>query len=182
MRLAAFAVRASLGGVLARGALAAGAVLALSGCVSELGSKTLAAPAPVFDPAAFFQGRTEGTGTLHRVFSRPKTVVIESTGRSAEDRLMLTQRILIADEKPEMRTWQLRRVKPGRWIGTLTGSEKPVILQVRGNMLAVRYKLDPGLTVRQWLYLRPDGTVESRTLTMQMDLDVSRMEMTFKRL
>lgn len=163
-------------------AFAVGAAASLSGCVPELGSKTLAAPAPVFDPVAFFVGRTQATGTLHRVLSRPKQVVVESTGRAAEDRLMLTQRILIAGEAPELRTWTMRRVKPGRWIGTLTGSDKPVIMQVRGNTLAVRYKIDPGLTVRQWFYLRPDGSVESRTLTMELDLDVSRMELTFRKI
>lgn len=163
-------------------AFAALAAITLPGCVPELGRTTLAAATPVFDPAAFFVGRTEATGTLHRVLSRPKQVVIESTGRAAEDQLMVTQRILVAGEAPELRTWQMRRVKPGRWIGRLTGSDKPVIMQVRGNTLAVRYKIDPGLTVRQWLYLRPDGSVESRTLTMELDLDVSRMDLTFRRL
>ena len=71
---------------------------------------------------------------------------------------------------------------PGSGVGTRTGAGKPVSRQVRGNTLAVRYKVDPGLTGRQWLYLRPDGTAESRTLTMELDMDVSRMELTFRRL
>lgn len=162
-------------------AFAALAATTLPACVREPGRKTLAAPAPTFDPASFFAGRTEATGTLHRVLKRPKQVVVHSTGRVAEDQLLVTQRILVAGEAPELKSWSMRQTRPGRWIGRLTGSTKPVIMQVRGNTLAIRYKLDSGLTVRQWLYMRPDGTVESRSVTTKLGTDFARMELTIRR-
>lgn len=130
--------------------------LPLAGCGSQSG-REFAARTPAFDAAAFFAGTTEGTGTLHRVLRRDKTMVVRGTGRYVDGRLLLTQRILIEGEPPSRRTWDLHRVAPGQWRGTLSDGSGPVTLVSAGNTLRIRFRTSGGLRVDQWLYLRPDG-------------------------
>lgn len=69
------------------------ALLALAGCVSGAHPvASTAAPAPDFDPIAFFTGRTEGRGVLRIVFHHRQRTLVESTGtpeRRCRDRASL---------------------------------------------------------------------------------------------
>jgi hypothetical protein len=162
--------------------LALPAVLALAGCAYHPG-REFAAQAPAFDAAVFFAGETEGVGTLHRVLSRPRTMVVRSRGRYVEGRLLLTQRILIQDQQPTRRTFDLHRVAPGQWRGTLSDSSGPVTAVSEGNALHVRFKTASGFSVDQRLYLAANGrTAQNRTVITRFGTDWARIDETIRHL
>ena len=159
------------------------ALVSLSGCVHQHERGQLAAESPEFDVAQFFNGQTEGTGTFHRGLRRVKQMVVRGTGRAVDDRLVLTQRVLIEDEPPRSRTWDLHRVAPGQWRGTITDSPKPVTLVVTGNAAHIRYPSGTGMRVDQWIYLQPDGrTAVNRMSVMKFGAKFARIEETIRRL
>lgn len=156
--------------------------LALAACGHHPG-REFAAATPEFDAAAFFAGETEGIGTLHRVLRRPKRTVVRGTGRYVDGRLLLTQRILIQDEPPMRRTWDLHRVAPGQWRGTLTDGSGPVTVVSQGNTLHIRFSTGTGFAVDQWIYLQPDGrTALNRTLITKFGTDWAKVDETIRHL
>lgn len=156
--------------------------LTLAACGHHPG-REFAAEAPAFDAATFFAGQTEGVGTLHRVLRRPKTMVVRGTGRYVDGRLLLTQRILIQDEPPRSRTFDVHRVAPGQWRGTLSDGSGPVTMVSDGNTLHIRYPDGTGYVVNQWLYLQPDGkTAINRTQVTSFGDDWARIDETIRHL
>jgi hypothetical protein len=157
-------------------------LLALAACGHHPG-REFAAQTPAFDAASFFAGETEGVGTLHRVLRRPKQMVVRGTGRYVDGRLLLTQRILIQDEPPRSRTFDLHRVAPGQWRGTLSDGSGPVTIVSQGNELHMRYPDGTGYAVNQFLYLRPDGrTAIDRTQVTSFGDDWAKIDATYRHL
>ena len=157
-------------------------LLALAACGHHPG-REFATQAPAFDAAAFFAGQTEAVGTFHRVLRRPKKMVIRGTGRYVDGRLLLTQRILIQDEAPRSRTFDLHRVAPGQWRGTLSDGSGPVTIVSDGNMLHIRYPDGTGYAVNQFLYLNADGrTAIDRTQVTSFGDDWAKIDGTYRHL
>ena len=66
------------------------------------------APAPTFDPIAFFAGHTEGGGELSVVFSGRKPTLVEGHGLVVPDgSIDLDQIVRRGDKAPTRRTWHL---------------------------------------------------------------------------
>lgn len=117
-----------------------------------------AGEAPAFDAVAFFEGYTEGSGTLAIRTRSSQTVRVQSVGtRTPDGGLALVQSIRLGDDAPTERTWVLRPDGPGRWTGTLTDAAGPVEAWAEGDRLWIRYSMPRGLSMRQELTLQPGG-------------------------
>ena len=139
----------------------------VSGCLPAL-PHVEPAPAPTFDPIAFFEGQTEGLGTLDIRGRTPVVVRVESVGTRSGDSLRLDQTIRRGDDAPYHRTFTFRPDGPGRYSGTLTEADGPVEATVTGNELAIRYSTGRFSSVEQRLTLQPGGRLALNLLTARI--------------
>ena len=143
--------------------------LVLSGCLASRPPLGEPSPTPVFDPAAFFVGRSSGQGELSIRARGTEPVRVESVGtRLGDGSVRLVQTITRGDGEPYERTWVLREVSPTRWTGTLTEARGPVEVTVDGNELAIRYRTGTFTTIDQRLLLQPGGDVALNRLTARV--------------
>ncbi len=169
-----------------RGLLPALALLGLtSGCVSPRGMAPPAtAGVAAVDPIAFFAGRTHGTGVLHIVASKARTTDVVGHGtRDGADAITLEQDVVQGGRAATHRIWQLRRVGPGSYAGTLTDAAGAVTARVDGAALVIRFGMRHGLRVVQRLYLQPGGRVALNTMTVRKwGIVVARLDERIERL
>lgn len=143
----------------------------------------LAAPAPVFDPLAFFAGASTGEGTLRIVLHRAQPFHVASHGQVLPDgTLVLDQRIQRAGAADETRQWHIHRAAGGGYAGTLSDAEGPVAGDIDGNCLHLRFAMPGGLDAEQWLYLAADGQSALNRMTVRKwGLTVAAVEETIRR-
>lgn len=144
-------------------------LVGLGGCVSPVGMQPHVAPAsPAFDPVAFFAGQTHGTGMLHVIASKPRRTDVVGYGTSpGPEAITLDQQVRQGDAAATHRTWHLRRIAPGRYVGTLTDAIGPVTADSAGAELVIRFTMRHGLKVVQHLYLQPGGRIALNTMTVR---------------
>ncbi len=159
------------------------APLLAAACVSAPPRAGLARPTPVFDPAIFFAGRTEGEGRLRIALRHAKAVRVHGRGHSSPDgTLVLDQTVEPEGDKPTTRQWRLRQTAPGRWQGTLSDAAGPVLATVQGNALHITFPMKGGLEAEQWLYLTPDGqTARNRMTVHKFGAGVAALSETIRR-
>ncbi|MEG3122345.1 DUF3833 family protein [Sphingomonas sp. GB1N7] len=159
-------------------------LVSLAGCTSAPPLRTLASSSPSFDALAFFSGRTEGEARLKIVASRTKQVRVHGTGTIDPDgTLHLVQRV-DQEGKPETtRIWTIHATRQGGYSGTLSDAGGPILGDVTGNRLHLRFRLKSGLRADQWLYLQPGGAVARNRMTVRkLGIVVARLDETIKRL
>ncbi len=165
-----------------RSGLGAAALALLTGCVTAPLAPAPAppqAPAPAFDPFAFFLGASEGTGTLAKAMADDVPVRVTSMGRletevrreaawAAPPRrvLVLDQVVREGDKPPRRRQWRIHEVAPGRYAGSLTGALTPIEGRSEGNRLVLTFTIKGGLSVRQELTLSADGSHAANVMTV----------------
>lgn len=154
--------------------------LLLAACIGMPRHAGLARAQPVFVPAAFFAGRTEGHARLKVILSAPRPVAVVGDGHIERDgTLVLDQVVRQAGKPPKRREWHIRETAPGRYVGTLTDASGPVRGTVTGNCLHLRYPMKGGLEAEQWLYLQPGGkTALNRMAITKLGIPVARLEET----
>jgi hypothetical protein len=139
----------------------------------------VAAPAPAqlpFDPVAFFEGRTRGTGELRQVLKSPKRVTVDSVGTAQRDgTLVLRQRVEVEGDKPRERVWRLKRSGPRSFSGTLSDARGPVTAVVDGRAIHIRYRTTDGLNVQQWLTPAGDRAINNRMTFSKFGITVARL-------
>ena len=163
-------------------ALTAALALALGGCLPAL-PRVEPSPAPLFDPVAFFEGRTAGLGVLDIRARVPVVVRVESVGTPTDDGISLHQTIRRGDDPATERRWVLERTGPGSFSGTLTDAEGHVEATVEGNTLRVRYRMGSATTVRQELVLQPGGQLALNLMTVRfLGVPVARLTEQIRRL
>jgi len=114
--------------------------------------------AATFNPLGFFTGHTSGDGRLKVVLRRGVPVSVSGSGRVESDgTLVLDQTVLEGTKPARTRRWRLQRTAPGRYEGTLTDARGPVVGEVNGRRLYLRFTSTSGFRVRQWLTLSADG-------------------------
>ncbi len=122
----------------------------------------------MFDPIAFFAGRTHGTGTLNVLFSKAQHTDVRGVGAvTAPGEITLDQDVVQGQGPAKHRTWRLRRVGTLRYVGTLTDAIGPVEADVSGNMLHIAFAMKGGLRAEQRLYLQPGGQVALNRMTVR---------------
>jgi len=163
--------------------LAALAPLALTGCLGQVREPQLAAPAPPFDALAFFEGHSEGVGTLDKIVGKTEQTRVSSDGTRLEDgSLRLVQHIEEGDKPERKRSWVIRQTAPGRYAGTLTDAEGPVTGSSEGNRLHLEYRMKGGFGVDQWLYLQPGGKVAlNRMRVSKLGITVAKLDETIRK-
>lgn len=156
-------------------------VFALGGCLPTHDTPP-ANDEPVLDPIAFFEGETEGRGTIALVTGQRKTLTVESVGtRIGEGRLRLVQRITEGDAEPRERTWIMIDRGSGRYGGSLTDAEGPVAARASGSGMTIRYET-PGERIEQVLTLAPEGPeIANRMDVYKFGLNVARVKETIAR-
>jgi hypothetical protein len=135
-------------------------LLALPACAStpQLPIAPIAPAArPLFDPIAFFTGRTEGRGRLSKVLSGTEATLVEGRGTIRGGSLHLVQQVEEGDKPAHSREWVIRENRPGHYSGTLSDAEGPVSGEAVGNRLQLAFVMKGGLRTEQWLTLSPDG-------------------------
>ena len=151
--------------------------LALSAC-------TQSAPPPpptssaTLDPIAYFTGTAEGRATLHKIMGKPEAILVHSAGRSdGKGGVFLDQRIEEPGKPARVRSWHLFPAGPGRFTGTLTDANGPVVASVAGPRLDIAYPMKGGLKAEQVLTLRPDGkTLDNELTVTKFGLQLARVD------
>lgn len=137
-----------------------------------------------FDPIAFFEGRTRGEGTLHKIVGSDSRVVVHSFGsRQKGGGLVLDQRIQRGTNSPSQRRWVMRPVSPGRFTGALTEAEGPVEGTVSGPRATIRYRTKDGFKIEQHLALQPGGrTLLNQLSVRRFGIRVAHLDETIRKL
>jgi hypothetical protein len=145
---------------------AAVGLLALAACTAAAPPEASQA-GPAFDPVAFFTGPTQGDGKLDQIMKGTRIVTVDSVGRPERDgSLTLTQRIAMQGDLPRTRVWKFRQTAPGRYTGTLTDASGPVETRAIGRAIRIRYPMQGGLRVEQWLTALPGGKALDNRMTV----------------
>ncbi|QHL91304.1 DUF3833 family protein [Sphingomonas changnyeongensis] len=143
----------------------------LAACARPGATAALPSPGPVFDPATFFVGRTEGSGTLARRWHDPEAVSVSGTGELLVDgTLVLRQRVSRTGHPDRRRLWRLRPTGvPGEYRGHMSDATDLVTARVTGNRLTIAYPMRGGFTAVQQIDLAADGqsAVNRMTVTLR---------------
>ncbi|MGI8612014.1 MAG: DUF3833 family protein [Sphingomicrobium sp.] len=115
----------------------------------------LAAPAtasPPTNPMQFFEGRTEGTGTVRILLDKPYRTRSVGQGRFVSDGSMLfVQRVEDEGQPPRERRWKIRQVGSRQFSGTMSEALGPVTIDEVGGRFRFRFKMKGNLSIEQWL-------------------------------
>lgn len=164
---------------------AAGALVlaSLSACVSTGRLTPGEAGTPQFDAAVFFAGRTQGQGRLKVATQRSEVVTVVGHGLvNAGGAIVLDQSVQRGDRPATTRQWLLRQDGPGRYVGTLSDASGPVVGEVSGNVLHLRFGMKGGFRADQWLTLQPGGAeVRNVMIIRKFGLAVARLDETILR-
>ncbi len=163
--------------------LALAILLALSACLGPMRDPALAAPGPRFDALAFFEGHSEGIGTLDKMVGKTEHMRVTGDGtRLADGSLRLVQRVTEGDKPERKRTWIIRETAPGVYAGTLTDAVGPVTGESDGNHLHLAYRMKGGFGVHQWLYLEAGGKVaQNRMRVSKLGVAVAELDETIRK-
>jgi hypothetical protein len=158
--------------------------LLIASCGAAPPSEPPGAAVRTFDVLRFFEGRSEGEGTLKIVLRSPQMISVKSRGRIEPDgALMLVQDIDQQGKAPRTRHWRMREVSPGRYSGELTDAVGPVEGQVTGNLFRVAYPMKGGFKAEQQLTLRPDGrTVDNVMQVKKLGVVIATLRETITKL
>ena len=143
-----------------------------------------AAAAPPFPVVPFFEGRTEGQGTLKIALSGAKPIRVQSRGRTEPDgTLVLVQNVEEAGKPARTRTWRIRETAPGQYTGTLSDATGPVQARATGNLLRISYRMKGGFDVSQVLTLQTGGRSARNVMTVRkFGLPIGKLEETIRKL
>ena len=131
--------------------------LALAAPALLLASQAASAPEPV-DPLRFFEGRTEGAGTVKVMMRKAYRSRSVGTGRiEADGSLTLVQRVIDDGEPAKERRWKVRRAGPGRFTATMSEASGPVIIDKVGGQYRFRFKMKGDLAAEQMMMPLPGG-------------------------
>ena len=160
-----------------------GAALAAGALLAALPAAAPAQPAArIFDPVAFFDGRTTGEGRLKKIMSAAQATRVSGRGRIESGVLVLDQSVTIAGEPRRERQWRLHAVAPGRWAGTLSDARGPVIASAAGAVLTIAYTSNDGMGITQAVTLAPDGrSARNRMKVRKFGMTVATLDETITR-
>lgn len=123
-------------------------------------------------PEVFFAGTTTSSGVMENLSGAPtRRLQVEGFGQVLPDgSLRLDQSVTFDQNKPEMRTWVMRRLDAHRYMATLTDASGAVDAEAYGNLFHLRYPMKTpfGGQMEQWMYLQPDGRTVMNVATVRV--------------
>ena len=135
-------------------------------------------------PLKFWEGRTESVGTVKLIMKKAFRTRSIGHGRiRADGSLDLVQRVEEDGKPAKERRWQIHKVGPGRYAGTMTEAKGPVTIDEIGGRYRFRFKMDGGVAVEQWLTPNPDGkSGTNKVVIKKFGMTVGRSEGTVRKL
>ena len=127
-----------------------------------------AAAAPAGSPMQFFEGRTEGTGTIRIMLGKPYRTRSIGHGRLEPDgTLLFVQRVVDEGQPPRERRWKIRQTGPRHFSGTMSEAVGPVKIEEVGGRFRFRFKMKGNVSIEQWLVPLAGGKAASNTVTIR---------------
>jgi hypothetical protein len=138
----------------------------------------LAAPSIGSPLERFFIGTTEGSGSVDVIVSGRHAMRDRTRGRMDAGGALLLDQIVEEEGKPaRRRTWRLVRSGGNRITGTISDVRGAVAGEIGENALHLRYRLEEGPVVEQWIALQPGGrTAKNRMTFHRFGLKVATVE------
>ncbi|RZM30774.1 MAG: DUF3833 family protein [Sphingomonas sp.] len=163
--------------------VAVAVAMLMSSCMSAPPVAPITA-GPPFVAERFFVGRLDGTGTLKIVLHDPGATHVSSVGKLEADGVLTLDQHIEQQGKPARdRQWRIRPLGNGRYTGTLTDASGPVTGEAVGNRLHLRFPMDGGTRVDQWLTLSPDGQVAmNHMIVRKLGVIVATLDETIRKL
>lgn len=126
------------------------------------------ATAGATDPLRFFEGVTETIGTTKVLMHKPVQTLSIGRGQIERDgSLLLVQRVQDEGQRAYVRRWEIRRVAPGRYSGTMSQAIGPVTIEQVGDRYRFTFKMNGNLWVEQWLTPLPGGVSATSNMTVR---------------
>lgn len=131
----------------------------------------------------FFIGTTEGSGTVSVIASGRHSVRDRSQGRRDASGALILNQVVEEEGKPaRRRAWRLVHAGGNRITGTINDVRGGVTGEFTGNTLHLRYRMQDGPSVEQWITLQPDGrTAKNRMTYRRFGLKVATVETVIRR-
>jgi hypothetical protein len=131
-----------------------------------LASPTAARPAS--SPMQFFEGRTEGTGTIRIMLGKPYRTRSVGHGHFQPDGTMVFVQRVVDDGKPAReRRWKIRQIGPHHFSGTMSEAIGLVKIEEVAGRFRFRFRMKGNLSVEQWLVPLAGGMAARNTLTIR---------------
>ncbi len=171
-------------------AACAAAGLTLAGCGKAMTPADFAGTQPDFDPVAFWTGHTRSWGVVENRGGAPTGPVMTDCVGVPEgaDGLHMRQTLTQGDGTVTRRDWHLRRVAPGRYSATANDMVGTADGEAAGRVFHWRWvwAARPGnpllnVTMSQWMYLMPDGTMMNRTVISKLGVTAAQVSEQFGR-
>lgn len=122
----------------------------------------------VRSPLTFFQGVTEGIGTLKVVMHSPAAT--RSVGRGeieSDGSLSLVQRVDGGGRSPHLRHWRIRQIAPGHFSGSMSEASGPVTIDQVDSRYRFRFRMSGRMWVEEWLTPLADGRSATTDMTVR---------------
>jgi hypothetical protein len=139
---------------------------------------SLATPAVGSPLERFFIGTTQGSGSVEVIVSGRHGMRDRTRGRMDAGGALLLDQIVEEDGKPaRRRTWRLVRSGGNHISGTISDVRGAVAGEIAETALHLRYRLEEGPYVEQWIALQPGGrTARNRMIFHRFGLKVATVE------
>jgi len=126
----------------------------------------------------FFIGTTQGSGSVNVIMSGRHGMRDRTRGRMDAGGALLLDQIVEEDGKPaRRRTWRLVHSGGNRITGTISDARGPVAGEITETALHLRYRLEEGPVVEQWVVLQPGGRSAKNRMTFhRFGLKVATVE------
>jgi hypothetical protein len=167
-----------------------GLCTALAACTPAKQPSDFAGTAPAFDPLTYWTGHTHSWGVVENRSGAPSEIVQTDCIGEAEgqDALHMRQTLTEGDGTVTHRDWHLRRLAPGRFsaaandmAGTAEGTASGRVFH--WQWVWARKPGQPlfNVTMSQWMYAMPDGTMMNRTTVSKLGVIVAEVSEQFSR-
>lgn len=167
-----------------------GAALLLVSCAS-LKITDFERGRPIFEPTAFFTGRTTSFGLMENVGGAPtRTVTTETSGYWVDETLYIEQDIVFgAGGGRQHRSWRIRKIDAHQYEATADDIVGVARGEARGNAFhwSFTLALSPGnplgnIHMTQWMYFQPDGrTIINHSTIRKFGVLVAQVTEQFRR-
>jgi len=123
---------------------------------------------PAYSPMQFFEGRTEGIGTIRIMLGKPYRTRSIGHGRFEPDGTMeFVQKVVDDGKPPRERRWKIRQTGPHHFTGTMSEAIGLVKIEEIAGRFRFRFRMKGNLSVEQWLVPLAGGTTARNTLTIR---------------